>query len=40
MGAGYGPSDEEGGVMFADDFVIFDEAHEIPEVAGIIWVCR
>ena len=20
--------------MFADDFVIFDEAHEIPEVAG------
>lgn len=34
MGAGYGPSDEEGGVMFADDFVIFDEAHEIPEVAG------
>ena len=34
MGAGFGPSDEKGGVMFSNDFVIFDEAHEIPDVAG------
>jgi ATP-dependent DNA helicase DinG len=34
MGAGFGPSDDKGGVMFANDFVIFDEAHEMPEVAG------
>lgn len=34
MGAGFGPGDEEGGVMFADDFVIFDEAHEMPDVAS------
>jgi len=34
MGAGFGPPDEKGGVMFAQDFVVFDEAHEMPEVAG------
>ena len=34
MGAGFGPPDEKCGVMFANDFVIFDEAHEMPEVAG------
>ena len=34
MGAGFGPSDDKGGVMFANDFVIFDEAHEIPDVAS------
>jgi ATP-dependent DNA helicase DinG len=34
MGAGFGPPDEKGGVMFANDFVVFDEAHEMPEVAG------
>ena len=34
MGAGFGPNDDKGGVMFANDFVIFDEAHEMPEVAG------
>ena len=28
MGAGFGPSDEKGGVVL-NDFVIFDEAHEI-----------
>ncbi len=34
MGAGYGPPDDDSGIMFPDDFVVFDEAHEIPEVAG------
>jgi ATP-dependent DNA helicase DinG len=34
MGAGFGPGGEEGGVMFANDFVIFDEAHEMPYVAS------
>ena len=34
MGAGFGPTDEQGGVMFANDFVIFDEAHEMPDVAS------
>ncbi len=34
MGAGFGPPDDKGGVMFANDFVIFDEAHEMPDVAG------
>jgi ATP-dependent DNA helicase DinG len=34
MGAGFGPPDDRGGVMFANDFVIFDEAHEMPDVAG------
>jgi len=34
MGAGFGPRDEEEGVLFADDFVIFDEAHEMAEVAS------
>ena len=34
MGAGFGPPDDKGGVMFAQDFVVFDEAHEMPEVAG------
>ena len=31
---GFGPPDDKGGVMFAQDFVVFDEAHEMPEVAG------
>ena len=34
MGAGFGPRDEEEGVLFADDFVIFDEAHEMVDVAS------
>jgi ATP-dependent DNA helicase DinG len=34
MGAGFGPPDDKGGVMFANDFVVFDEAHEMPDVAG------
>ena len=34
LGAGFGPESEEGGVMFANDFVIFDEAHEMPDVAS------
>jgi len=34
MGAGFGPRDEEEGVLFADDFVIFDEAHEMADVAS------
>ena len=34
MGAGFGPPDDKGGVMFSDDFIVFDEAHEMPEVAG------
>ena len=34
MGAGFGPADDKGGVMFTNDFVVFDEAHEMPEVAG------
>ena len=34
MGAGVGPKEEEDGILFAGDFVIFDEAHEMPEVAS------
>ena len=34
LGAGFGPGDEEGGVLFADDFIVFDEAHEMPDVAS------
>jgi ATP-dependent DNA helicase DinG len=34
MGAGVGPKEEEDGVLFPGDFVIFDEAHEMPEVAS------
>jgi ATP-dependent DNA helicase DinG len=34
LGAGFGPDNEDGGVLFADDFIVFDEAHEIPEVAS------
>ena len=26
LGAGFGPDDNEGGVLFPDDFIIFDEA--------------
>ena len=33
MGAGAGPKEEDG-VLFPGDFVIFDEAHEMPEVAS------
>ena len=34
LGAGFGPGNEDGGVLFADDFIIFDEAHEMPDVAS------
>ena len=34
LGAGMGPSDDESGILFADDFLIFDEAHEIADVAS------
>ena len=34
IGAGIVPSEEDSGVLFPDDFVIFDEAHEIPDVAS------
>ena len=34
LGAGFGPEDNEGGVLFPDDFIIFDEAHEMPDVAS------
>ena len=34
LGAGFGPNDDEGGVLFPDDFIIFDEAHEMPDVAS------
>ena len=34
IGAGFGPRDEEEGVLFADDFVVFDEAHEMIDVAS------
>ncbi len=34
LGAGFGPGDDEGGVLFADDFIVFDEAHEMPDVAS------
>ena len=34
IGAGFGPRDEDEGVLFADDFVVFDEAHEMPDVAS------
>ena len=34
LGAGFGPDDNEGGVLFPDDFIIFDEAHEMPDVAS------
>ena len=29
-----GPSDDEPGILFAEDFLIFDEAHEIADVAS------
>jgi len=34
MGAGMGPDDEEDGVLFPSDFVVFDEAHEMADVAS------
>jgi ATP-dependent DNA helicase DinG len=34
MAAGAGPQDEGDGIIFPSDFVIFDEAHEMPEVAS------
>ena len=34
IGAGIVPSEDDSGVLFPDDFVIFDEAHEIPDVAS------
>ncbi|MDA7822889.1 ATP-dependent DNA helicase [Opitutales bacterium] len=34
MGAGAGPEGEEDGILFPNDFVIFDEAHEMPDVAS------
>lgn len=34
MGAGFGPPDDGEGILFPNDFVIFDEAHEMPEVAS------
>ena len=34
IGAGAGPSDERAGILFSDDFLVFDEAHEIADVAS------
>ena len=34
IGAGVGPSDERAGILFPDDFLVFDEAHEIADVAS------
>ena len=34
IGAGVGPTEESSGVLFADDFLVFDEAHEIIDVAS------
>ncbi len=34
IGAGVGPSDDGSGILFSDDFLVFDEAHEITEVAS------
>ena len=34
LGAGFGPEGDEGGVLFPDDFIVFDEAHEMPDVAS------
>lgn len=34
IGAGINPSDDGRGILFADDFLIFDEAHEITDVAS------
>jgi ATP-dependent DNA helicase DinG len=34
LGAGFGPDNDDGGVLFADDFIVFDEAHEMPDVAS------
>ncbi len=34
IGAGFGPRDDDEGVLFADDFVVFDEAHEMADVAS------
>ena len=34
IGAGGGQGDESAGILFPDDFLIFDEAHEITDVAS------
>ena len=34
LGAGFGPEGDAGGVLFPDDFIVFDEAHEMPDVAS------
>ena len=34
IGAGVGPNEESSGVLFTDDFLVFDEAHEIIDVAS------
>ncbi len=34
IGAGFVPNDEGAGILFADDFLVFDEAHEITDVAS------
>ena len=34
IGAGFGPRDDDEGVLFADDFVVFDEAHEMAGVTS------
>ena len=34
LGAGFGPDNDDSGVLFADDFIVFDEAHEMPDVAS------
>jgi ATP-dependent DNA helicase DinG len=34
MGAGVGTSEEDCGILFPDDFLVFDEAHEMAEVAS------
>lgn len=34
LGAGVSPSNEGPGILFPDDFLVFDEAHEITEVAS------
>ena len=34
IGAGIRPNEEESGILFADDFLVFDEAHEISDVAS------
>jgi ATP-dependent DNA helicase DinG len=33
LGAGMGPGQEADGILFANDFVVLDEAHQVPKVA-------